>query len=145
MKNLALLDHFRLRGPEIVRLYGSDGDGTCGVFGIPSCIDGRPLLVIASSGDGWDHVSVSRRSRCPSWPEMEQVRRLLFLPEEAVMQYHAPIDEYIDGSVHGCLTCLHLWRPHGVAIPKPPWWMVGGTTPAEAEAAAAREKGMSDR
>lgn len=76
MFNLHLLDRYRFFHPKM----GWEGDSTCGAFSIPSPIDGAPLMVIASQGAGWDHVSVSRVNRCPNWPEMEKIRRLFFLP-----------------------------------------------------------------
>jgi hypothetical protein len=80
----------------------------------------RGLLVIASWGGGWDHVSVSRKDRCPTWEEMERVKRAFFRPDEVAMQLHVTPDNHI--SVHP--FCLHIWRPQEVAIPLPPKWMV---------------------
>lgn len=109
------------------------GDATCGTFMIPSPIDGYKLRVIASSGLGWDHVSVSRANRCPNWPEMDHVRKLLFRDDETVMQLHVPVTENL--SLHD--FCLHMWRPHNVEIPRPPAWMVAPTPNMEAEIKAA--------
>jgi len=133
MRNLRLLDAFRNRSPDVVRYYGSAGDETCGVFMVPSCIDRGPLCVVASAGEGWDHVSVSRRNRCPNWAEMEQAKRLFFKDEETAMQIHVPPAEHINNHPH----CLHLWRPHGSEIPRPPGWMVGniGHTPEQTKTA----------
>jgi hypothetical protein len=129
--NLNLLDQYRVRDPRGIH---EAGDHTCGAFEIPSVVSKNYLRVIASSGYGWDHVSVSMAHRIPHWTEMEQVRRLFFHADEAVMQYHAPFAEYVDGSYPGnCATCLHLWRPHELPIPKPPKWMVGGMSPEEAD------------
>lgn len=138
MRDLRLLDIYRRTDAAVVAHYGSAGDETCGIFMIPSPVRGT-LMIIASSGDGWDHVSVSGRARCPDWDEMEHVRRLFFREDEAVMQYHAPVADYVDGSKQGCVNCLHLWRPHDVAIPAPPKWMVGGMSQDEALAAQERE------
>lgn len=121
MRNLHLLDAYRETGPEIVRLWGFVGDETCGMFHVPSPIDRAPLCIIASSGGGWDHVSVSRQNRCPNWPEMEHVKRLFFKDDETAMQLHVPPSDHI--SIHP--YCLHLWRPHDTEIPRPPSWMVG--------------------
>lgn len=78
------------------------------------------LGIIASWVDGWDHVSVSRKDRCPTWDEMETVKRLFFTDDETAMQLHVPPSDHIN--VHP--YCLHLWRPHGAAIPMPPQGMV---------------------
>jgi hypothetical protein len=95
------------------------------MFHLPSPIDKAPLRVVASSGEGWDHVSVSRQNRCPNWPEMEFIKRAFFKDDETAMQLHVPPSDHI--SIHP--FCLHLWRPHGVEIPRPPSIMVG---PSEA-------------
>lgn len=129
MRNLHLLDTYRDTSRQVVRYYGHIGDETCGVFAVPSPIDGGELCVIASSGAGWDHVSVSRRNRCPNWPEMDYVKRLFFRDDECAMQLHVPVADHI--SVHP--NCLHLWRPLKEDIPRPPAWTVGGVDPAEAE------------
>jgi hypothetical protein len=52
---------------------------------------------------------------------MDFVRRLFFKDNETVMQLHVPVGEHI--SFHP--YCLHLWRPHGVEIPRPPNELVG--------------------
>ena len=78
------------------------------------------LAIIASWADGWDHVSVSRKDRCPTWDEMETVKRLFFSDDEIAMQLHVPPSDHIN--VHP--YCLHLWRPHSADIPMPPKGMV---------------------
>lgn len=113
----------RDRSQDTLKIYGSAGDGTCGRFWIQSPIDGAPMLVVASSGDicGWDHVSVSRKNRCPNWPEMCHAKDLFFAEEETVIQYHPPKSEYVN--LHP--FCLHLWRPTGHEFPRPPKELVG--------------------
>jgi hypothetical protein len=119
MKNLRLLDHYRDH-QTAQRIYGWAGDETCGCFRVPSPIDGQELVIVASSEDQWDHVSVSRSSRCPNWPEMEHVKRMFFEPHEEAMQLHVPVSEHINAHPH----CLHIWRPQKLPIPRPPGWMV---------------------
>jgi hypothetical protein len=75
---------------------------------------------------------------------MEQIRRLFFRPDEAVMQYHAPLTDYVDGSVFGHPYCLHLWRPQKYEIPAPPKWMVGGMPLAQAQAEMRAALGLTD-
>ena len=65
------------------------------------------LRVVFSDGRGWDHVSVSLATRCPTWGEMEYVRRLFFKADETVMQLHVPTTDHINQHDF----CLHLWRP----------------------------------
>ena len=96
---------------------GIDG----GKYRMASPIDMKPLLIIASFGGGWDHVSVSRRDRIPNWIEMSFVKRAFFEPDEVAMQLHPAESEYINNHPR----CLHLWRPQNDSIPTPPGDMVG--------------------
>ncbi|CAA7621144.1 hypothetical protein [Magnetospirillum sp. UT-4] len=121
MRDLYLVDAFRDTSPAVIAHFGWGGDGTCGVFIVSSPVDRAPLRVIASVGEGWDHVSVSRRNRCPNWTEMEHVKRLFFREDETAMQLHVPPADHVNLHPH----CLHLWRPHNVEIPRPPADMVG--------------------
>jgi hypothetical protein len=105
-------------------LYGANGDAHAGVFAFHSPKDLKPLRVIASSGEGWDHVSVSRAERTPTWEEMEFIKRKFFADHETAMQLHVPPGEHVNCHPH----CLHLWRPHDVEIPRPPAIMVGPST-----------------
>lgn len=115
------INRYRVVTRQIIATYGNAGDGGAGVFCLPSPIDGAPLNVIASDGGGWDHVSVSRRNRCPNWTEMEHVKRLFFRDDETAMELHVPPSDHL--SPHP--TCLHLWRPtDGQEIPRPPSFMV---------------------
>ena len=141
MRNLTALNAHRLAGPKIVEFYGWEGDDTCGVFRLDSAIDGGSLLIVAAQGDGWDHVSVSRRSRCPNWPEMEQVKRAFFADDEVVMQLHVPLGEHVNNHPY----TLHLWRPLEQPVPRPPGVMVGlGGEPikSRAEAMALRKRAL---
>ena len=116
MRNLRALDQYRYTGEDVIRHYGSIGDSENGVFVLRSSVDGAAMLVVASSGSGWDHVSVSRTNRCPNWPEMEQIKRLFFEDTETAMQLHVPPAEH-----RNCHPfCLHLWRPLDQEIPRPP-------------------------
>jgi hypothetical protein len=119
LNNLHMFDHYRQRKVER-SFYGTDGDATCGAFCISSPIDGSDLMVIASSDDGWDHVSVSRRNRCPNWPEMAYIKKLFFQKDATVMELHVPESQHIN--LHP--NCLHLWRPQDAEIPRPPAYMV---------------------
>ena len=117
MRNLHLLDAFRVNASDF---FGDLGDGSCGAFRVSSPIDGGALNVLASSGGGWDHVSVSRVNRCPNWAEMEHIKRMFFREDEAAMQLHVPPAEHRSLHPH----CLHLWRPKDCEIPRPPADMV---------------------
>ena len=121
MRNLRALDAYREIGARVIALYGNVGDETCGVFNLPSCIDGARLHVVASCGGGWEHVSVSRANRCPNWLEMEQIKRAFYADDETAVQFHVPASEHINLHPY----CLHLWRPADGALPRPPAFMVG--------------------
>ena len=91
-----------------------------GAFMIKSPIDGKTIRIIASNGDGWDHVSVSLEHRMPTWTEMDAIKRMFFKPNEIAVEYHVPPSDHINIHPH----VLHLWRPQRVKIPLPPKWMV---------------------
>lgn len=95
-------------------------DSDFGVFGLR--IGMHVLGIIASRGQGWDHVSVSiiNGTRCPYWEEMDAVKRLFFKPDEVVMQLHPAEKDHV--SIHPYV--LHLWRPHGIKLPLPPKGMI---------------------
>lgn len=117
MRNLHELDQYRLTDERIIASFGSAGDETCGAFQVPSPVTGEPLQIVASAGLGWDHVSVSKRRRTPTWGEMEYIKRMFFREDEMAMQLHVPISEHIN--IHP--NCLHLWAPNnGRQIPLPP-------------------------
>lgn len=119
MRDLRKLNHRRDTQAE-VRLYGVVGDQSCGCFRVGK------LNVIASSDEGWEHVSVSLPDRTPTWLEMDHVKRLFWHPDETVMQLHVSEANHISGNERGGAAryCLHLWRPTKGDIPTPPKWMI---------------------
>lgn len=121
MINLNDLNKYRLTGPGIIKMYGSAGNSENGAFMIKSPIDGADMFVVASIGQGWEHVSVSRKNRCPNWPEMEHAKRVFFKVDEMAMQLHVPVAAHINLAKN----CLHIWKPVDQEIPVPPVWMVG--------------------
>lgn len=121
MRDLMTLDRFRRRDQHVLDSYGSFGNEGNGAFIVPSPIDQKPLRVVASNGAGWDHVSVSRETRCPNWHEMEHIARLFFRDDETAMQLHVPASEHVN---HHPFT-LHWWIPQDETIPRPPAIMVG--------------------
>lgn len=74
------------------------------------------LRVIADCPPGWEHVSVSLPDRCPTWDEMDMIKRIVFEPHEVVMQLHPAEAEHRNCHPH----CLHMWRSLVVPIPLPP-------------------------
>lgn len=114
------IERWRDRSPQVLAHFGSYGDHTVGRFIVIPPDHMVPLVVIAAAGDGWDHVSVSASGRTPTWSEMEAIKRLFFEPNECAMQLHVPVKDHINNNPN----VLHMWRPHGVEIPRPPGWMV---------------------
>ncbi len=110
-------EKFRVRDGRI----GSDASyGNNGAF-VVRLQRGQEVFVIASDQLGWEHVSVSRKDRCPTWDEMCQVKSMFWGVDDCVVQYHPPESEYVNNHPF----CLHLWRPVGVELPAPPSLMVG--------------------
>jgi hypothetical protein len=103
------------------RLATTEAHGCNGCFFIPIRGSIAPLRVIASDGEGWEHVSVSLPNRCPTWSEMCQAKALFWDDEDRVMQLHPPRSEWVNNHPN----CLHLWRPIGQEIPAPPSYTVG--------------------
>ncbi len=117
MLDLTGLEKYRCRDSER-RIYGCNGGSENGVFKV--FVNQKSFLCIASSGGGWEHVSVSpcnkKRTTCPTWEEMCTIKNMFFHPYECVVEYHPPRNDY----VNNCETCLHLWRPTDGKIPMPP-------------------------
>lgn len=115
--------------PEAFRLLhgpvGSraDRDGNNGFFILPPFKKGSTLAlrVLATDQMGWEHVSVSMKTRCPTWDEMCHVKSLFWDDEDCVMQLHPPRSQWVNNHSH----CLHLWRPLDADIPQPPGFLVG--------------------
>lgn len=121
MRNLYEIDRYRYKGKEIIKLWGDTGNNKSGMFHLPSPVDEHPIRVLASCGYDWDHVSASRIDRCPTWEEMEYVKKMFFRKNETVMQLHVPEEDHINCHPY----CLHLWRPQFMEIPRPPSILVG--------------------
>lgn len=120
------IEQFRVRAGALAsdKSYGANG-----AFMIP--LDRITLSVIASDGSGWiasrlplpawEHVSVSIPHRCPTWEEMDSVKRIFWRDDETVLQLHVPRNQHVN--LHE--FCLHLWRPIGVDLPLPPLETLG--------------------
>lgn len=97
-------------------MASKDSDGFMGAFEVTTD-KGVVLTVVVSDGSDWrdcglpgkpwEHVSVSTLSRCPTWEEMDFVKRMFWRDDETVLQFHVPRSEHI--SYHN--YCLHLWKP----------------------------------
>lgn len=115
MKNLHYLNEYR------ILLHGMEtaGDEHNGAFELK--IKGERYRVVASNGQGWEHVSISSKHKVPSWKTMCIVKDLFFEEEEAVIQFHPRKSEYVNNHPN----CLHLWKPTNEKLPIPPSWLVG--------------------
>ena len=120
MRDLHALDQYRV---DLRRLYGTMGDDKNGAFKV--FVHGKSFNVIASNGGGWERVSVSpgspNRKKCATWDEMCAIKDMFFEPEETVVQYHPPKSDYVNNHQY----CLHMWRPIGKELPRPPAIFVG--------------------
>lgn len=116
MRNLDYLDEFRV----FIAGLSVAVDSHNGIFRIMLKSSRLMFNVIASDGDGWDHVSVSTNYRCPRWNEMKEIKDMFFDEEETVVQFHPKKSEYINNDPY----CLHMWRLQNYDFPKPPEYMV---------------------
>lgn len=82
------------------------------------------ISVIASDGQGWEHVSVNcttqYKERVPTWSEMCYIKNMFWDKEDVVIQYHPKETEYIN---HHKFT-LHLWKKIGEEFLTPPIYLV---------------------
>ena len=111
-------------------LVGSDdGYGNNGAFDVPYVVRHKggkrrfTFSVIASDGEGWEHISVAHPIYVPGWDVMCHMKALFWDDEDAVIQIHPPASEYVNNHPN----CLHLWRPIGISLPLPPSLLVGLT------------------
>lgn len=114
-------DKYRTKHPL---LGDSAGGENWGYFEIPT--RHGLLRAVASDGEGpeaggWEHVSVSLASRCPTWDEMCLVKSLFWPDDETVLQFHPRKSEYVNYMPF----CLHLWRHGGTEAELPPSILVG--------------------
>lgn len=120
MSDWNYLNKYRVRTGK----FGSDDSyGFNGFFCL--MLNGTRVKVIASDGEGWQHVSVSLHDHpntCPKWDIMCMVKDLFWEDEDCVVQFHPPKSEYVNHHP----GCLHLWRcTDGREQPIPPSIFVG--------------------
>ena len=83
--------------------------------------DGSDWQQSGLSGIPWEHVSVSTAIRIPTWDEMCFIKRQFWDRDDVVIQFHPPESEYVNCHPF----TLHLWRPVGIELPRPPRETVG--------------------
>ena len=102
-----------------------ESDSTYGFNGMfRFYLEGSPIRVIASDGEGWQHVSVTIEgggSKPPPWWVMCRVKDLFWEDEDWVCQFHPAKSQYVNNHP----GCLHLWRPTAEKLPIPKANMVG--------------------
>lgn len=136
---------FAYGGPDNGRIFNPLiqhwGDAQHGMF----LVDGphaRKLLIQASNGEGWEHVSVSvtgskgAKAKVPTWPEMCFVKDMFWDVTDLVIQFHPRIDDYVNHHP----GCLHLWAPIGREMPTPPPELVGPTLSKELTDAISKKR-----
>lgn len=126
MSDFTFLNQYRERlGPYATE----DSDRFRGRFRLT--IKGMRVIVLASDGMGWKHVSVSLRDyphTTPSWEMMCEIKDLFWEPQDWVIQFHPAKSEYVN--THP--GCLHLWQPTHLKFPTPKSILVGFKTPVPA-------------
>lgn len=100
--------------------YGSnDSYGNNGVFFIRNLKN--IFKIIASDGEGWEHVSVSLPNRCPTWKEMCWIKNIFWDENDCIIQFHPQKSVYVNNNKY----CLHLWRKINYEFPLPDSILVG--------------------
>ena len=109
-----------MRKAELLRSFkGSVIDSGEDGFSLLYNTAGITYGVVASWGEGWEHVSITierPKQRVPTWDEMCMFKNLFWLPEETVVQYHPAKTQYVNAPKN----VLHLWRPINEKLPTPP-------------------------
>jgi len=103
-------------GRHIEGKYRSKPGDPYGLFDIRHPVTGSKFRVMVGWDDEWEHVSVSKSHRCPTWDEMCWVKWLFWHDDETVVQYHVPAADHINCHPF----CLHLWRNRKRGFPMPP-------------------------
>jgi hypothetical protein len=80
-----------------------------------------PLNFIFSVAGGFEHLSVSTPTRCPTWEEMQFMKEVFWKDDEVCYQLHPAKENYINNHPY----CLHIWRKIDQDPPLPPLGMVG--------------------
>ena len=90
---------------------------------------GKFLHFIFSYQMGWEHLSVSMPTRCPSWEQMCVMKDIFWNKDECCVEYHPREEDYVNNHPY----CLHIWKPTDVDIPTPPTLLIGFRNEEEKE------------
>jgi len=102
-------------------MYASIDGYSCGFFEIPYRSYVLRAFVYDGITDGWEHVSVSLKNRCPNWEEMSFIKDLFWSEDECVVQFHVPKQDHVNNHPY----CLHLWRNKEKEFDRPSSCTVG--------------------
>jgi len=125
----------QFRSNNVPEAYKTEPGELQGLFDIPIPMQRRDnpitfnIRCIASSGMGWEHVSVVAYDHngtpfTPFWEIMCKIKDCFWDKSDTVIQYHPAEKDYVN--MHP--NCLHLWRPTHQSFPIPPSIMVGVKT-----------------
>jgi hypothetical protein len=124
MKNsLSHLDQYKIEHPliKVFSKYEAMGDEKNCMIRIPSKTRNTNIIVIFSSGGGWEHASVSlENKKMPCWDELCFVKDLFWDESETVVQFHPKKTDHVNIMT----TCLHLWKKVGEEYELPKRFMV---------------------
>lgn len=92
---------------SVKEMVHKDHDVTCGIY-LEDETGLRVILSYSTERDGkiWQHVSVSREGRVPSYEELCMVKETLVGPEKGAVQVFPPKEEHVNYHPY----CLHLWH-----------------------------------
>lgn len=65
---------------------------------------GKFLRFIFSYQMGWEHLSVSTPSKCPTWEQMCMMKDIFWNKDECCVEYHPKEEDYVNNHPY----CLHI-------------------------------------
>lgn len=112
-------DAEKYRKPHPLGFPHGKGDDF-GWFEVPTK-SGRLFVMVAPSDEEWQHVSVSKKERTPTWEEMSFIKNLFFDDEDICVSFFPAKSQYVNLAKN----CLHIWRNTRIPFPTPPTYLIG--------------------
>ena len=109
MKNIA-----DIKKDKRLMFNNTSMDGGSGIINIG--IGFGYCTFVFSFGGGWEHVSIAKSKKTPTWEEMCEIKSIFWDDSETVIQYHPSKERYVNTNEN----CLHLWKPINQELPVPP-------------------------
>ena len=78
--------------------------------------DNKMYTFVFSYGGGWEHLSVSRPNKTPTWDVMCKMKDIFWNDDEVCIEYHPKKSDYVNNHKN----CLHIWKPIDQEIPTSP-------------------------